>query len=146
MRSCNSEFASVFFSSYSLRLISERLRMDFLVSIPSSISLMRLSLARRLPAISRFEPPVIEPEVEITSPSKVTILNARGYLLAICVAFCILSTISVLPSRLCITFSNFLSKRTKSIAKPIAPRSRTADLICSFSVLGLKASIGRKVT
>ena len=46
------------------------------------------------------EPPVIEPEVEITSPSSVTMRKACGYFLEISFALAILSAISVLPMRL----------------------------------------------
>ena len=75
----------------------------------SSISFKLRSFARRFAEFSLREPPVMEPVVEMTSPSRVTILNARGYFLAIAVAERMSSQMSVLPRRLCITFSYFLS-------------------------------------
>jgi len=56
-----------------------------------------------------LEPPVIAPSGVNTSPSSVTILNAKWYLSAIFVAFSSVSTISVLPNRFDITFLNCAS-------------------------------------
>ena len=101
---CLSRAASVFaFSAFSASIFS---RLIFNCSAFSSIFLSEESIPC---ASGLLEPPVIAPCVENMSPSRVTILNAKRYLFAIAVAFASVSTISVLPRRFEITFSNSLS-------------------------------------
>ena len=69
------------------------------------------------------EPPVIAPDGFIMSPSSVIILNVYPFCFATFIALSILSTITVLPSKLIIICSYFLSNFIKSDAIPITPFS-----------------------
>ena len=83
------------------RLLCEELsRSVFAAAIALSASPILRSFASRLPLSARREPPVIEPEVAMTSPSSVTMRKACGYFLEISFALPIVSAISVLPMRL----------------------------------------------
>ena len=57
-------------------------------------------VAGAVAALDMREPPVIDPPVEMTSPSSVTMRKACGYFFAMSVALAMLSAISVLPMRL----------------------------------------------
>ena len=90
-----------------------------------SISCFNCSISLLLPRIFTvffaIEPPVIEPDTFIISPSNVIILNVLLFSFDKLIAFCILSTITVLPSKFNIICSYFLSKLIKSEAIPITP-------------------------
>ena len=75
-------------------------RSVFAAAIALSASPILRSFASRLPLSARREPPVIEPDVAMTSPSSVTMRKACGYFLEISFALPIVSAISVLPMRL----------------------------------------------
>ena len=83
-----------------------------------SISLLRPKI---LTVFLATEPPVIAPDGFIISPSSVIILNEYVFSFATFIAFCILSTTTVLPNKFNIICSYFLLNFTKSDAIPITP-------------------------
>ena len=102
------------------------------------ISFSNLFISDFLPKIFTVlfwtDPPVIAPDGFIISPSKVTILKEWLFTFASLIAFSILSTITVLPSKFKIIFSYFLSAFTKSDATPIIP-SVLVNLLMLFPLI-----------
>ena len=122
--------------AWMLRLILSRF--DLCCSICAS--------CERRPLIAFLrEPPVTSPPLAYTSPSRVTILNARSYFFQMRSALSILSTMTTLPSNVLTKSSNLGSQLTRSAATPRQPCSFKTSLSQPCRLLFLQAVRGRKV-